>query len=127
MAHLPVGEVLAEECSALNRVLHRHPSRPLHRGPGCRRRRESRIAHHRIVPEAGDPRVDLAQAHAVALPPHPVDDESEAAPGVEPRVERAECGRLRWELEEAEGGGEEGAAAVGREGHDLLDDSLGAQ
>jgi hypothetical protein len=44
------------------------------------------------------------------LPPHPLDDE--AAPVVKPRVERAECRRLRWELEEAEGGGEEGAAAV---------------
>jgi hypothetical protein len=53
----------------------------------------------------------------VALAPHRVDDEPEAAPVVEPRVERAECRRLRRELEEAEGGGEEGAAAVDRDGH----------
>jgi hypothetical protein len=32
-------------------------------------------------------------------------------------MERAERGRLRRELEEVEGGGEEGAAAVGRDGH----------
>ena len=43
---------------------------------------------------------------------HPDDDQPYPAPRVEPCVERAECWRLRRELEEAEGGGEEGAAAV---------------
>jgi hypothetical protein len=48
---------------------------------------------------------------------HPDDDVADPAPVVEPGVERAERRRLRWELEEAEGGGEEGAAVVGRDGH----------
>jgi hypothetical protein len=56
------------------------------------------------------PRIDLAQAHAVTLPPHPLDDQPDPTPVVEPRVQRAERRRLRWELDEAEGGGEEGAA-----------------
>jgi hypothetical protein len=43
---------------------------------------------------------------------HPVDDEPDPARVVEPGVERAECRRLRWELEEAEGGGEEDSATV---------------
>ena len=79
-------------------------------------RTRSQITHHWIVPEARDPRIDLAKAHPVALAPHRVDDAPEAAPVVEPRVERAECRRLRRELEEAERGGEEGAAAVDRDG-----------
>jgi hypothetical protein len=68
------------------------------------------------VSEARDPRIDLAQTHAVALPPHSLDDEADAALVVEPGVERAERRRLRWELEEAEGGGEERATALGRDG-----------
>jgi hypothetical protein len=61
-------------------------------------------------------RVDLAQADAVALAPHPVDDQPDTAPVVEPGVERAKRGGLRREAQEAERGGEEGAA-VSRDGH----------
>src|SRR5258705_361020 len=61
---------------------------------------------------APHPRVALAQTDAVALPPHPFDDEPDAAPVVEPRVQRTQCRRLRRELNKAERGDEERAATV---------------
>jgi hypothetical protein len=65
-----------------------------------------------VTAKARDPSVDLAQAYPVALAPHPFDNEPDAPPVVEPSVERAERRRLRWELDETEGGAEETAAAV---------------
>jgi hypothetical protein len=49
------------------------------------------------------------------LPLHSDDDMADASPVVEPGVQRAQRRRPRWELDEPEGGGEEGAAAVSRE------------
>ena len=60
--------------------------------------------------EARDPRVDLAEADAVALAPHPVNDEPDARPRVEPAVHKRKLARTERKLEEAEGGGEEGVA-----------------
>src|SRR4029453_12146137 len=39
-------------------------------------------------------------------------NQADAHPAVEPPVEQAQLGRARWQPEEAEGGGEEGAPAV---------------
>ena len=58
-------------------------------------------------------RVAVLEAEIVALSDHPDREHADARPRVEPGMERAECMRPRWELDEAEGGGEERAAAVG--------------
>ena len=65
-----------------------------------------------MTAKARDLRVDLAQAHAVALSPHPLDDEPDTAPVVEPGVER---------------GGEESAKSIAHKGGPLLDHLGGAQ
>jgi hypothetical protein len=59
----------------------------------------------------------LLQREAEALALHADDDVSDARPRIKPCVKRAECRRLRRELEEAEGGDEESAAAISRDGH----------
>jgi hypothetical protein len=94
-----VGRATQSSGSAVERT-----RRLLHRASWRWGGPEAGITHHWIVPEARDPRIDLAKAHPVALAPHRVDDEPEAAPVFEPRVKRAECRRLRRELEEAERG-----------------------
>jgi hypothetical protein len=48
------------------------------------------------------------------LPLNPDDDSADAAPVVEPGIQRAERGHLRRELEEAEGGGEEVVGGITR-------------
>lgn len=63
--------------------------------------------------------VEPRQRHAVAEPHHPHDHGAEPGPRIEPGMERAQCRRLRRELNEVEGGAEEGAAAGDRDGHPL--------
>jgi hypothetical protein len=66
-------------------------------------------------------RADESGPRAVGLPGerdvpaaalHGLDDEAEAAPGVEPSVEHGHLGRLVAELEEGDGGNEDSPASI---------------
>src|SRR5439155_18849281 len=91
-------------------LLHRSPRCPL---PGGSRRARRGVLHTtRVERRAPATLVVLGQLQIVALPVHPDDDVADAAPRVEPAVERVELGHPRLKASEAEGHGEKRAAVV---------------
>jgi hypothetical protein len=91
--------------------LHRRPRRRPWRGAGGLQRLLAAVARveHRD-PLAG---AVVAEANLKAVARHAGDDVAEAAPVIEAAVQQVQLRRVRLEGEEAEGGGERGAA-VGR-------------
>jgi hypothetical protein len=87
--------------------------------PWCWAAAEALSRRHHVAVELSDPRACtvavLLQRKPKPLALHADDDMTAPAPVVEPGVERAEGRRLRRELEEAEGSGEKGEAAVRRD------------
>ena len=94
-----------------------------------RLRCEAGRARHRMPVERGHPlsiNADRAQTHGVALPVHPFDDKADPSPAIKSGVQRHQSACPWRKVKKAEGGGEEGAA-VGRDGHPLLDHLIRAQ
>jgi hypothetical protein len=68
------------------------------------------VPSRRRSPASGPPYVTKGQSQALALDAH--DDQPDAGPGVQPLMQQPQLGRARLNLEEAEGGAEQQAAAI---------------